>query len=197
MDEKEFGVLVMSMKAVYTKPEFLPDEHAVNVWYRLLRDLDYKTASLALQKHMMCSPFPPTIADIRSAAAEFTSAVNGTEELSELSAWSLVRRAVRNSSYNAESEYERLPDVIRIAVGSPDNLREMAAMPIETVESVEQSHFIRAYRAVKSREKELQKLSPAVRQFLDGTASQLKLGMETETDGLGEAWNGQAIPDNG
>ena len=182
MDEKEFGVLVMSMKAVYTKPEFLPDENAINVWYRLLKDLDYKTASLALQKHMMTSPFPPTIADIRSAAAEFKTAVNGTEELSELSAWSLVRKAIQNSSYNAESEFERLPDAVRIAVGSPDNLREMAVMPIETVESVEMSHFIRAYRAVRTREKELQKLSPAVRAFLDGTASRLKLGMDKMED---------------
>ena len=182
MDEKEFGVLVMSMKAVYTKPEFLPDENAINVWYRLLKDLDYKTASLALQKHMMTSPFPPTIADIRSAAAEFTTAADGTEELSELSAWALVRRAVQNSNYNAESEYERLPDAVRMAVGSPDNLREMAVMPIETVESVEQSHFIKAYRAVRTREKELQKLSPAVRAFLDGTARRLKLGMDKMED---------------
>ena len=182
MDEKEFGVLVMSMKAVYTKPEFLPDENAINVWYRLLKDLDYKTASLALQKHMMTSPFPPTIADIRSAAAEFETAVNGTEELSELSAWSMVRKAIQNSSYNAESEFERLPDAVRIAVGSADNLREMAVMPIETVESVEMSHFIRAYRAVRTREKELQKLSPAVRAFLDGTARRLKLGMDKMED---------------
>lgn len=197
MDREDFGKLVVTMKTVYTKPEFLADEYSINVWYKLLRDIDYKTASLALEKHMMSSPFPPTIADLRTAAVEFQGAVNGTEELSELSAWSLVRKAVRNSNYNAEREYERLPDAVRIAVGSPDNLREMAAMPIETVESVEQSHFIRAYRAIMSREKELQKLSPAVRQLLDGTASRLKLGMEVEADSLGEAWNGQAIQDNG
>ena len=160
----------MSMKAVYTKPEFLPDESALNVWYQLLKDLDYMTASLALEKHMMTSPFPPTIADIRSAAAEFGSAVNGADDLSELSAWSLVRRAIQNSNYNAETEFERLPVVVRRAVGTPDNLREMASMPIETVESVEQSHFVRVYRPMLQREKEPRKLSPAVRSILEGKA---------------------------
>ena len=52
-------------------------------------------------------------------------------------------------------------------------------MDVETVNSVEQSHFIRAFRAVSQREKELLKLSPAIRKLI-GEISQDKGGMYIE-----------------
>ena len=38
----EFRVLAKGMKAVYPQPNFLPDMDAVNVWYELLKDIDYQ-----------------------------------------------------------------------------------------------------------------------------------------------------------
>ena len=69
VDREQFKILVKAMKAVYTKPEFIPDQDAFNVWYMMLRDLSYEILTNAVQKHMMTSPFPPTIADLRSSAA--------------------------------------------------------------------------------------------------------------------------------
>ena len=70
-----------------------------------------------------------------------------------LEAWSIVKRAIRNSSYYAEEEFNRLPDTIQKAIGSPANLREMSAMEEKDVNTIEQSHFIRSYRAVRERKK--------------------------------------------
>ena len=42
---------------------------------------------------------------------------------------------------------------VQKAIGTSANLKELAAMDAQTVESVEQSHFIRAYRAVLDRER--------------------------------------------
>lgn len=69
MNYDEFKVLVKGMKAVYTQPTFLPDRDAVNVWYKLLQDIDYNIANAAIQKYMLTQKFPPTIADIREMAA--------------------------------------------------------------------------------------------------------------------------------
>lgn len=162
VERERFKVLVKGMKAVYANPLFIPDQDAFNVWYALLNDLPYESLNAAIQKHMMTSPHPPTIADIRRAAAQLSPDGN---DMSELQAWDMVRKAVSNSNYHAEEEFERLPEAVKIAVGNPANLREWAMMPTETVESVEQSHFIKAYRAAVGRVKEAAQLSPEVRKM--------------------------------
>ena len=174
VEREQFKILVKAMKAVYTKPEFIPDQDAFNVWYMMLRDLNYEVLTNAVQKHMMTSPYPPTIADLRAAATQFTPGEAGTQ-LTELEAWELVRRAISNSGYHSPEEFERLPRLVQKAVGNPANLREWAAMDIDTVNSVEQSHFIRSYRTVVSREKDMQKLSPVMRQLIDKVSSGMAL----------------------
>lgn len=180
VDREKFKILVKGMKAVYVQPAFIPDQDSFNVWYELLKDLSYGELSTAIQKHMMTSSFPPTIADIREAAAQLAP---DDGIMSELKAWNLVRKAIRNSNYHAKEEFGRLPCTIQAAVGNPANLREWAMMPIETVESVEQSHFIRAYRAAVERNKEMAKLTPEVREMYT-------LGNNTESGRIG----GAAVP---
>ena len=78
MEREQFKVLVKAMKAVYAQPTFIPDQDAFTVWFALLRDLPYKQAELAVQKHMATEKFPPTIADIREKAVHFRKR-NGNE----------------------------------------------------------------------------------------------------------------------
>lgn len=167
---EQFGILAKAMKAIYTDERFLPDHDAVNVWYTLLCDLDYETLSKAIQKHMMSSTFIPTVADIRTAAAEFKPSME-IRQISELDAWDRVRKAISNSIYNAESEFSKLMPVIQKAVGSPHNLEEWATLDTDTVNSVIQSNFLRSYRAEVTRELEMQKLSPAVRDLIEKASS--------------------------
>lgn len=137
MEREQFKVLVKAMKAVYAQPTFIPDQDAFNVWFALLRDLPYKQAELAVQKHMATEKFPPTIADIREKAEQITS-VKETE-MSELEAWAIVRKAIGRSNYYAEEEFEKLPEACKMAVGNPSNLREWAMMDSDQVGTVEQN----------------------------------------------------------
>ncbi len=162
VEREKFKILVKGMKAVYAHPSFIPDQDAFNVWYAMLNDLSYEYLNAAVQKHMMTNTHPPTIADIRGEAARLSS---GESEMSELKAWGMVRKAVSNSNYHSEEEFERLPEAVRIAVGNPANLREWAMMPTETVESVEQSHFIKAYRAAVGRVREAAQMAPEIRKL--------------------------------
>lgn len=149
MTKQEFTTLVRGMKAAYSDPKFLPDEYAVTVWYGMLKDIPYKDASKAITDVMRTSPYPPTIADITQKVYQ----ANAREEMSCLEAWSYVRKAIQNSNYNSEQEFAKLPGSVQKAIGTSDNLKELAAMDAQTVESVEQSHFIRAYRTVLDRER--------------------------------------------
>ena len=189
VEREKFKVLVKGMKAVYTQTSFIPDQDAFNVWYELLKDIPYEKLSVSIRKHMMSSPYPPTIADIRGAAAQLMHDDGG---LSDLSAWGLVRKAVRNSNYHAEEEFADLPEMVQIVVGNPANLREWAMMPTETVESVEQSHFLRAYRAAVEEKKETGKLTPEIRKHYElprapgfgriGTAASLPADRTDDTE---------------
>lgn len=170
MTKEQFKVLVKAMKAVYSDKKFLPDYDAMNVWYTLLCDLEYEDVSRAIQKHMMSSTYLPTVADIRTAASQFKPS-GEIRQMSELQAWDTVRRAISNSIYNAENEFQKLLPIVQKAVGSPYNLTEWATLDSDTVNSVVQSNFIRSYRAMVTRELEMQKLSPAVRDLIEKASS--------------------------
>jgi hypothetical protein len=50
MSEKEFGLFAMALKTYFPKDNLFPNKQAVDLWYRILNDIDYKTAELFLQK---------------------------------------------------------------------------------------------------------------------------------------------------
>ena len=164
MTRDEFKILAKGMKAVYAQQTFLPDKDAFDMWFALLQDLPYKLANVAIQKHMLTEKFPPTPAEIREKAAQMIEVPE--TEMSELEAWALVRKAIRNSGYHAQEEFDKLPEACREAVGNAANLEEWAKMDYEKVESVGQSHFIRNFRTAVLRIKEEQRLPEQMRKLI-------------------------------
>ena len=113
MTKDEFRVLAKGLKAVYTQPNFLPDAEAIQIWYELLKDLDYATANIAIQKHMVSSKYPPTIADIREQATEVSY---GQAPLWS-DGWEQVLRAMRlYGSYRLQEALDSMDDLTRKAV---------------------------------------------------------------------------------
>ena len=165
MTREELRNIIYVLKSVYTQQNFIPDQAAFNVWYEMLKDLPRDVAEQAARKHILSEKFPPAIADIRREAAEITAPRDAI--LNELEAWHLVSRALRNSIYGGEQEYERLPPAVRRAIGSPQTLRDWAVMDRADVETVEQSHFIRCYRAEQARAKNLAQLPEQMRMRLE------------------------------
>lgn len=164
MEREEFKVLVKGMKAVYAQATFIPDQDAFNIWYELLKDIPYSQANVAVQKYMLTEKFPPTIADIRAKAVEIVESRDSS--MSELEAWALVRKAIGNSGYHAEEEFEKLPEACKRAVGTPQNLREWAVMDSDAVATVEQSHFIKSYRVVVKRLEEDKKIPDGIKRLI-------------------------------
>lgn len=162
MTREQFKVLVKAMKAVYTNPGFIPDQDAFDVWYSMLKDLDYAIASRAVQMHLQTEESPPTVAGIRKQSVKLKA--DETDDLNETAAWSLVLKAIRRSTYYSEEEFAKLPATVQRAVASPKQLREWATL--EDVDgktlTVIQSNFQRTFRAEQQRERERNKLSPDV-----------------------------------
>ena len=168
MTRDEFKIIVKGMKAVYADTRFIADADAFEIWFKLLEDLDYKLCEAAVQKHMVSSEFPPTIASIRTNAMELMTA---DSQMSEGEAWGYVYKAICNSNYCAVEEYDKLPEQCKVAIGHPDNLRAWAMLEANEVSTVIQSQFLRSYRQAGERMKQNAKLPPVVREVAEKLAA--------------------------
>lgn len=166
MTREEFGKIVAGMKAVYTDPKFLPDMHAIDIWYGFLRDLSNAQCQAAVSRYITTQKFPPTIAEIREMAVD-NSNIGDDLRMVALEAWDKVRVAIHNGSYGADEEYEKLTPLTQKALGSPAALRAMAALNETEVETVAQAQFIKAYTAVAARGKEDAKIPASVCRLID------------------------------
>lgn len=168
MTFKEFGMLADAIKTYFPRDNILPTNEAMELWYDMLKDLDYKSACIGLKKHVASSRFAPTIADIR----ENVVSINEPQELNEMEAWALVSNAIRRSGYNSEEEYAKLPPIVQRAVGLPSQLR-VWAIDEDYNEQVVSSQFIRTYRTEVSREKEIAKMPSKVRKLVQSASQTL------------------------
>ena len=167
MTRDEVKNIVMVISATY--PNFRADNKSVTVdaWNFAIGDYSYGLMQRALKAFMTtdASGFPPTPGQLVEQAMRLTE----PEELGGMEAWSLVSKALRNCAYNSEQEFSKLPPLVQKAVGSAASLREMALMDTNTVNSVEQSHFIRTYTGLVNSKSSQAKLPQTMQQeMVDG-----------------------------
>lgn len=153
-------------------------EDAVSLWHDMFREEAYPLVSAAVKSLIDGDEkgYPPHIGAVKAKLRLLTS----KEEMSEIEAFALVAKAVRNSVYEAKEEFDRLPPILKRLVGSPAQLREWAMMDSDTFHSVVSSNLQRSYRAVAQRERELVKLPADVRAMLGKTAELLAIEEGTE-----------------
>ena len=152
MTREETKMILEVIDNVY--PNWHPKDPVmtVNVWSTLFKNFEYKDVGEALRRYMMgdkngFAPVPGQLIDILYATED-------EQDYSDMSAWSMVRKAISNGGYNSKEEFEKLPPLVRRAVGNSDNIRNWAMMDVDSVESVVQSNFLRSYRAILSKAQE-------------------------------------------
>lgn len=164
MTTLEFSKIVAALKTVYTSPNFIPNEQAIEVWFTLIgKNTDYKTVAVAAQMYMTTERFPPTPSDILKNIAKLTK---GEEYPNEQEAWAAVSKACSNGNYGAREEFDRLPPVIRRAVGAPDTIRDWANVEGDAFQTVIQSNFLRSYRAALQSQREMDSYSPKLQEII-------------------------------
>ena len=148
-------------------PNYKPSNlsETVDVWNMMLEEYSYSQISMALKAyvHSDTSGFAPSIGQLINKLHE----VQFPQELNEMEAWLLVSKALRNGTYGAVEEFNKLPPLVQKAVGSPDNLRNWALTDSKSIENVVQSNFMRTYRTVVNRENEIKKMPADVRTLIE------------------------------
>lgn len=177
MNRKEVLSLMAILKAAY--PSFyrgmsVPDaEAAVNLWCDMFIDDPPQLVAAAVKALIATDTrgYPPHIGAVKERMRKLVS----PDELTEMEAWGIVQKALRNSSYGAKEEFDALPPDIQRTVGSPNQLREWALMDAETVSSVVASNFQRSYKARAAQSREFASLPPDIRKMISGVADRMVL----------------------
>lgn len=167
MTEEQVGKLLMTIQAYY--PNYNPPDKKItlNAWYIMLAEY---SEELVLQALRACiatntSGFAPDVGQIMSKI----QTISQPQELDGMAAWGLVSKALRNGTYGAVEEFNKLPPLVKQAVGMPDNLKNWATSDYQTIETVIQSNFLRTYEVIVKRETEISRMPDNIKSLIEKT----------------------------
>lgn len=145
VDKKEFRVLAMALQTYYPREQLLPNQQAMELWYRELCDIPYPVAEMALRKWVATNKWPPTIADIR----EITAGIVNGDPLTWGESWERALRAVKKyGSYNQGAALDSLDPLTRKCV---ESIGYMDLCMSENI-MVERAHYQRLFEVFSKRE---------------------------------------------
>ena len=99
MNKQEFSLFAMALKTYYPREALLPNNQAMELWFRELCDIPYNVAEMALRKWVATNKWSPSIADIR----EMTSGIVNGEQLTWGEAWEKTLEAMK-AHYGTEGK---------------------------------------------------------------------------------------------
>ena len=162
MTREETKKILMGIQCSYPnfKPQ-VPLEFMLDIWADDLAEYSYQQVYTALKtfKTTDKSGFAPSVGQIIDKIHIVQEMPN---DKTETAIWGSVMKALRNSTYNAEIEFADLDEISQKVLGSPSALRQMAS-DTDFNEAVEKSHFIKQYRLVVERNKQLARMPKEVR----------------------------------
>ena len=174
MNRKEILSMLSILKSAY--PNFYRNitkqeaEETVLLYEEMFKDYDSRIVLLAVKELINSYEYPPTIATIKN---KIYSLSNINEE-TDLDLWEKLLKAIRNGTYGSEKEFELLPQIIKDYLKSPYQLQELASMNSDDIHSVVKGQFLREIKILKERKKEIDKLSPEVKNILTGGNLQIE-----------------------
>jgi hypothetical protein len=167
MTREQVGKLLMTIQAYY--PNYNPPDKEItlNAWYIMLAEYPEELVLQALRACIATntSGFAPDVGQIMSKI----QTISQPRELDGMAAWGLVSKALRNGTYGAVEEFNKLPPLVRQAVGMPDNLKNWATSDYQTIETVIQSNFLRTYETVVKRANEINRMPDNIKSLIEKT----------------------------
>jgi hypothetical protein len=167
MTKEQVGELLMTIQAYY--PNYNPPDKkiAINAWHIMLAEYPEELVLQALRACIATntSGFAPDVGQIMSKI----QIISQPQELDGMTAWGLVSKALRNGTYGAVEEFNKLPLLVKQAVGMPDNLKNWATADYQTIETVIQSNFLRTYETVVKRAIEINRMPYNIKTLIENT----------------------------
>lgn len=190
MTRTEMGKMMALLQATY--PAYYKDvsdddaASIVTLWNEMFADDPAELVTAAVKRLILSDNkgFPPTIGQIKDNMHKITH----PDEMNAQEAWTLVKKAVRAYCLYDKPEtnpYYKLPKAVQRAIGGPGQIRDWSMMDESAFDSVEGSHFKRAYQTVTEQEKERQKLPESTKTLIAELGRKMSLA-QTEDHATGE-----------
>ncbi len=149
-------------------------EAFLNLWSEAFKDDPVQMVAMAVKAIIYSDTreFAPNIGQVKDRMVKLSNSTT----LDADQAWAMVYKALSNSIYNSEKEFDKLPSEVRAGVGSPNQLREWAKMDTSTLESVIASNFKKGYRGRVKEKQEFEKLPQSVKTMIQGLTDSMRIG---------------------
>lgn len=168
MTREEIRDFLAMVQATYPNYNPLNRTAAVNAWTIALEEYSKNEIATAFKVYMQTntSGFAPTPGQI----IEKVHFLSAPQELNEMEAWALLSRAIRNSTYNFDYEFYKLPPLVQQAVGLPSQLQTWA-LDENYNEQIVSSHFIKCYREQATRQKDIAKMPERIKKLIQNVSN--------------------------
>ena len=167
----------MALKTYYPKEGLLPNQQAIELWYRQLEDIPYQLAEIALNKWVATNKWSPTIADIR----ESTASVSHGEKPMWSDGWEQVQMAIRKFGMGN-------------ATGALNSMDSLTAATVRRLgwtnlclskdQTPDRANFRMIFEQLADRQQKEQQMSVTLHQLIEGVQ---RKGIEHESKALPDA----------
>lgn len=164
MNLKETAEVLAIIHATYPQTVAQTDNALrakMNVWQEIFTEEPVSVVMAAAKAFIATDTrgYMPAPGQIKEQIA----AIKNQAEITEQEAWDMVMEALRNSAYNSQVEYAKLPEEIKRAVGSHNMLKSWASVDHNELQTIIASQFKNAYKAIIAKKRSLEKIPEKVK----------------------------------
>lgn len=190
MNKQETKKVIASLMAAYPAHyrQFTTTDidNLVSVWHSVFEDYSYNEASAGVKVFLASDVkgFPPSPGQVIECILKAKK--DESAEITEDMAWAMVLKAIRNSGWHAEEEFNKLPEIVKKIIREPGTLHRMAIDDNFNM-GVEESLFRRSFRSQVEHERLDAKIPSSVKRLINSTAAQISVNNDRHSaDGAGD-----------
>lgn len=175
MTRQEFWQFAAAIRTYYSRENILPNEQAMELWFRQLQDIPFPVAEAILAKWVATNKWSPSIADIRDSMAEIQ---NGGPADDWGEAWDQAMTAIRRfGSYDEDGALASLPPLTR------ETVRRLGYKSLCWSENqvADRANFRQVYEILAKRKVETDKIPLPVRETLKALAASFAKPADKDT----------------
>ena len=199
MTIQEMAQIIDILAIEYPQIGSRTDEEKVNMmklWASMFADEPGQMVAMAVKAFIASDTkgFPPKIGQIKTIIGKMT--MPKELEMSELEAWTIVRKAIRGATMqdwsrtmqpdgtmsppSAVVQFNRLPKILQQLVGDPIQLALWEELPSDEINTIIQSNFMRSWRSRAAHEKEMLALPADIRNDMKTLAAGMSVPLLEE-----------------
>lgn len=168
MNKQEFGLFASAIRTYYPKENILPNQQAMELWYRELQDIPYSVAEAVLRQWVSTNKWSPSIAEIREMS--FTVQNGNIPDWGD--GWEQVLFAIRRyGTYRIPEAMESFDPITKRCV------ERLGFRNICLSENInhDRANFRMIYEQLAEREKKEKQLALPLQQLIQGMRANEKL----------------------